>query len=117
MIPSRLWYNSVAYDRSAGRYEVNIELGMTAARNDVVFRFGASHAHHAPYRVVQGDNQCDFHGVLWPDIEDLTADLVDAEVGAAAFIGAYFQVTVITCLLYTSPSPRDRTRYRMPSSA
>ena len=24
---------------------------------------------------------------------------------------------VITCLLYTSPSPRDRTRSRMPSSA
>ena len=23
----------------------------------------------------------------------------------------------MTCLLYTSPSPRDRTRYRMPSSA
>ena len=23
----------------------------------------------------------------------------------------------IFCLLYTSPSPRDRTRYRMPSSA
>ena len=23
----------------------------------------------------------------------------------------------VTCLLYTSPSPRDRTRYRMPSSA
>ena len=22
-----------------------------------------------------------------------------------------------SCLLYTSPSPRDRTRYRMPSSA
>ena len=26
-------------------------------------------------------------------------------------------VVVITCLLYTSPSPRDRTRSRMPSSA
>ena len=26
-------------------------------------------------------------------------------------------VVVLTCLLYTSPSPRDRTRYRMPSSA
>ena len=25
--------------------------------------------------------------------------------------------TTSTCLLYTSPSPRDRTRYRMPSSA
>ena len=24
---------------------------------------------------------------------------------------------IITCLLYTSPSPRDRTRSRMPSSA
>ena len=27
------------------------------------------------------------------------------------------QVQVIDCLLYTSPSPRDRTRSRMPSSA
>ena len=26
-------------------------------------------------------------------------------------------VIVCTCLLYTSPSPRDRTRSRMPSSA
>ena len=26
-------------------------------------------------------------------------------------------VDVYTCLLYTSPSPRDRTRSRMPSSA
>ena len=26
-------------------------------------------------------------------------------------------VTAIACLLYTSPSPRDRTRSRMPSSA
>ena len=25
--------------------------------------------------------------------------------------------TMMTCLLYTSPSPRDRTRSRMPSSA
>ena len=24
---------------------------------------------------------------------------------------------MMSCLLYTSPSPRDRTRYRMPSSA
>ena len=27
------------------------------------------------------------------------------------------RVEVINCLLYTSPSPRDRTRSRMPSSA
>ena len=27
------------------------------------------------------------------------------------------KVKILTCLLYTSPSPRDRTRSRMPSSA
>ena len=27
------------------------------------------------------------------------------------------EADVIACLLYTSPSPRDRTRSRMPSSA
>ena len=30
---------------------------------------------------------------------------------------AYQTVTKKICLLYTSPSPRDRTRSRMPSSA
>ena len=27
------------------------------------------------------------------------------------------ETAAYSCLLYTSPSPRDRTRYRMPSSA
>ena len=36
-----------------------------------------------------------------------------AMLGMFALIGAYYS----TCLLYTSPSPRDRTRSRMPSSA
>ena len=31
--------------------------------------------------------------------------------------GVLFTANPITCLLYTSPSPRDRTRSRMPSSA
>ena len=30
---------------------------------------------------------------------------------------ALIVVPIIGCLLYTSPSPRDRTRSRMPSSA
>ena len=30
---------------------------------------------------------------------------------------AVVKISVTTCLLYTSPSPRDRTRSRMPSSA
>ena len=44
----------------------------------------------------------------------------------AALVGAYNQMVAagdiqadqaLLCLLYTSPSPRDRTRSRMPSSA
>ena len=32
-------------------------------------------------------------------------------------INAYLGYDFNTCLLYTSPSPRDRTRSRLPSSA
>ena len=38
------------------------------------------------------------------------------EVGGLADIND-FNARVCCCLLYTSPSPRDRTRSRMPSSA
>ena len=47
-----------------------------------------------------------------------------SEIAAAAFVMREFSTKVDTaglehlvCLLYTSPSPRDRTRSRMPSSA
>ena len=43
---------------------------------------------------------------------------VSKNVKTAIMLGiAVIAVQVITCLLYTSPSPRDRTRSRMPSSA
>ena len=39
-------------------------------------------------------------------------------VGELGFgLGLNFLTTMHCCLLYTSPSPRDRTRSRMPSSA
>ena len=38
-------------------------------------------------------------------------------MGAAAEVLDEFKVAYEACLLYTSPSPRDRTRSRMPSSA
>ena len=38
--------------------------------------------------------------------------------GTGMDFGGVFVATIIAaCLLYTSPSPRDRTRSRMPSSA
>ena len=38
------------------------------------------------------------------------------EIGADGRAAGSFELSD-ACLLYTSPSPRDRTRYRMPSSA
>ena len=43
------------------------------------------------------------------------AALVREEMGADPFNGVIYVFRA--CLLYTSPSPRDRTRSRMPSSA
>ena len=39
------------------------------------------------------------------------------EAEAAFGNGACYIERAVVCLLYTSPSPRDRTRSRMPSSA
>ena len=63
--------------------------------------------------------------LLWPELNlDLpwisygrlrplhTNAVIFAFGGCALFATSYF-----VCLLYTSPSPRDRTRSRMPSSA
>ena len=54
---------------------------------------------------------------------ELAGDVVDK--AATLFMDAFnqdpwltsFHIKHCTCLLYTSPSPRDRTRSRMPSSA
>ena len=46
------------------------------------------------------------------------ANLVRNEYGSPLFANFFFFITGFHgCLLYTSPSPRDRTRSRMPSSA
>ena len=41
----------------------------------------------------------------------------DVVVGGGTLSNFAGSGTTYTCLLYTSPSPRDRTRSRMPSSA
>ena len=41
----------------------------------------------------------------------------DPNGSACAIIDSVLDFDFASCLLYTSPSPRDRTRSRMPSSA
>ena len=58
-----------------------------------------------------------------PELELLAAEragklrVVKVNVDEAPAVSARLGVQGIPCLLYTSPSPRDRTRSRMPSSA
>ena len=40
-----------------------------------------------------------------------------AIVGLTMFLNVLFDKPLLVCLLYTSPSPRDRQKSRMPSSA
>ena len=46
------------------------------------------------------------HYGLWPSIDDISLNIEEGKV-----------VSLLGCLLYTSPSPRDTIRSRMPSSA
>ena len=46
-----------------------------------------------------------------------TGDFTQAIVEGMARSGMSGAYSIVPCLLYTSPSPRDRTRSRMPSSA
>ena len=65
-----------------------------------------------------------FHSIMFPTIFTLGIKGLGplTEEGSGLLVmaiagGALVVVQAIICLLYTSPSPRDRTRSRMPSSA
>ena len=52
------------------------------------------------------------------DLLDLGVALPEVTIEKVDFFDSEIQATVRnTCLLYTSPSPRDRQKSRMPSSA
>ena len=47
--------------------------------------------------------------------EGLEIEIVDPEM--VTLDDGSMEITIVPCLLYTSPSPRDMRRSRMPSSA
>ena len=70
----------------------------------------------APSTEVEGGTAAEGHGIpVQTQIsETVNVDYDAVKIAAPAII---VERSVETCLLYTSPSPRDRTRSRMPSSA
>ena len=72
--------------------------------------------------------QADGHTILSTSLTDVQVEEVKLfgpllilhhlaqEIGLRNYLGTYAN-EIMSCLLYTSPSPRDRTRSRMPSSA
>jgi len=73
--------------------------------------------------VVQGDQELDADDNLIYVLHTLPGNilgvvLAENTTGTFEFLPTMtYGVTYYICLLYTSPSPRDRTRSRMPSSA
>ena len=51
------------------------------------------------------------------DLFDEVEEVVSRDGKKVKRRGIFLLPNILTCLLYTSPSPRDRTRSRMPSSA
>ena len=72
-------------------------------------------------------NRPDNGNSMTPEIRDGMRDIINGFNGQYKVRAAVITATgekmfcpgadIKTCLLYTSPSPRDRTRSRMPSSA
>ena len=57
------------------------------------------------------------HLVTLADPEEYTPDWKEWKMEVLPMVPKSWKLTVIRCLLYTSPSPRDTERSRMPSSA
>ena len=75
--------------------------------------------------LIDGHDVCNDYDVLrvlvWTRVDMCVADRGAEKAAKKQHSGAdetsHGAVKVWICLLYTSPSPRDRTRSRMPSSA
>ena len=57
------------------------------------------------------------HGMYRSLIANMVKGVSEGFVIEQELVGVGYRATAKGCLLYTSPSPRDRTRSRMPSSA
>ena len=69
------------------------------------------------WETAQAETRRDFDARLTEAMAASVANVEAEKERAAVAEAAAFEASAKACLLYTSPSPRDRTRSRMPSSA
>ena len=68
--------------------------------------------------LVRGSVEETLNELLEQEAEKLTqAARYERNEARQGYRSGHYDRNLTTCLLYTSPSPRDRTRSRMPSSA
>ena len=96
---------------NAGSDDVEVKLSAFEELNQSLTRF------RGEAKLQQKENRIDdmFYkdakNTVPPDLQQMGQDIQSGKVAPPE------QLSDLTCLLYTSPSPRDRTRSRMPSSA
>ena len=93
------------------QFAAPLGVGITGAREIVDFLFSPPVALDAIAAVLRAK--------LPPGVELVALEEIPLKADALQnlVIGADYTILIYACLLYTSPSPRDRTRSRMPSSA
>ena len=87
------------------------ELTIPSTQQKVRFRPFLVKEEKVMLMAMETENQADILNTITDTIQTCIQD----DVNVSKF--TTFDVEYCFCLLYTSPSPRDRTRSRMPSSA
>ena len=83
------------------------ELAKTFSPADIEDKWYQYWESNGYYKMGEDESKLDSFSILLPP----------PNVTGTLHMGHGFNQTLMDCLLYTSPSPRDRTRSRMPSSA
>ena len=117
------WNNTTTLTATGNSFDISAQEGDTKVKN-VGMYFG-SHTDENAFNLILGTNEkLGTTAALYTLKENQTSLPVGSTVTDLS--GKQIEITdalewktdnKITCLLYTSPSPRDRTRSRMPSSA